>query len=326
MHTDFVMEQEIQEIDRRLESLSLEKPGLGEAAALYRQILPILRKAQARANPFLLDKRTALKKLEDGLPVLVGEELPFSQAADLNLLLDLCQAVESLPEAVPEAGSARAPGVLPGASQSRAQEVQKIRSACQQGWIQLTPIFQAALLRDTQPLRAAAEELGLDLPLFSFLVLSCLKPSLQAWAASLASRANEIDLSGWKRGKCPFCGDIPLLGELQGLQRSCHLRCGRCGADWPFNRLQCAFCETTDYQVLGFLRLGEKPERTLIQTCEACHSYLKTIVTFEPTHPGMLPVEDLATIPLDLIAIQHGYYRPLGLNSIESLSSDVRSA
>ena len=30
--------------------------------------------------------------------------------------------------------------------------------------------------------------------------------------------------------------------ERRGLERACVLRCGRCGADWPWEWLRCVFC------------------------------------------------------------------------------------
>jgi len=297
---------EIEEINRRLEDLAREKPELYEAVAFYRQILPVLKSAQERVLPFHLDKQKAVEKLEAGIPLLLGEELPFSQPAELGLLLEICRAVKDLPVEIGH-----------GSIRSRVDEIRKIEDACEKGQVLLQPVFSAVLGGDSKRLHAAAQDLGLELPLFSLLVQNCLKPSLAAWAGGLSAG---LDLSGWKRGRCPFCGDSPVFAELQGLQRACRLRCGRCGADWPFSRMQCAFCETRDYRVLGLIRFDERPENRWIQTCAACKSYLKMIITFEPTRADFLPIEDLATLSLDLAAGHHGYARPVRDNALERLS------
>ncbi len=45
------------------------------------------------------------------------------------------------------------------------------------------------------------------------------------------------------------------------------------------------------------------------EVCNKCQGYLKVIAAFTPTPPGMLLVEDLATLHLDYIAQERGYIR-----------------
>jgi formate dehydrogenase maturation protein FdhE len=47
----------------------------------------------------------------------------------------------------------------------------------------------------------------------------------------------------------------------------------------------------------------------MVEVCNQCRGYLKVIVSFTPTPPQLLPVEDLATLHLDYIAEKHGYAR-----------------
>ncbi len=148
-----------------------------------------------------------------------------------------------------------------------------------------------------------AKNLGMDFLLLQVVMQNCLKPYLHVWREGLAV----TDISKWKKGKCPFCGNWPALAELQGTQRARHLRCGLCGADWLYNRLQCVYCGTTDIKSLGLIQVGEEPLSLSIQTCEACHGFVKTVVALEGAHPDLLPVEDLETLSLDLIASEKGY-------------------
>jgi FdhE protein len=133
-----------------------------------------------------------------------------------------------------------------------------------------------------------------------------MKPSLHTWTAALSP---QVDLSAWMHGSCPFCGSLPALAVLRGPQRARYLRCAMCGAEWPFNRLQCAGCESSDARSLGLMWVDGGAESQSVQTCESCHSYLKMLTILEPFSTSLLPVLDLETIRLDLLASQRGYHR-----------------
>jgi FdhE protein len=99
------------------------------------------------------------------------------------------------------------------------------------------------------------------------------------------------------------------LGEIQGKEGGRRLRCAMCGADWPYPRLQCAFCANKEYQTLGYISLEGEDDKYRLQTCDRCHGYLKVVVTFDPTPIDQLAVEDLATLHLDLIAAEREFAR-----------------
>jgi hypothetical protein len=51
---------------------------------------------------------------------------------------------------------------------------------------------------------------------------------------------------------------------------------------------------------------------TTVETCLDCRGYLKTVTTLGPTAADELGLLDLATVELDVAALQHGYTRPGG--------------
>jgi FdhE protein len=103
------------------------------------------------------------------------------------------------------------------------------------------------------------------------------------------------------------CGSSPSLSEIQGKEGARRLRCGLCGAGWRYPHLKCAFCQNGDYKLLSNLTVEGEEEQYRIVACEVCHGYIKVVKTFEPIPVDMLPVHDLATLHLDLIAAEHGY-------------------
>jgi FdhE protein len=47
-----------------------------------------------------------------------------------------------------------------------------------------------------------------------------------------------------------------------------------------------------------------------IDTCTTCKGYLKTLTTLQAFPASIVPLEDLATIDLDVVALERGYARP----------------
>lgn len=72
------------------------------------------------------------------------------------------------------------------------------------------------------------------------------------------------------------------------------------------------FCGERDHQVLGSLVSPGTLERQKIEVCAGCHHYLKTITTLVPIRPEHVMLHDLATLVLDVAALEHGYHPPTG--------------
>jgi FdhE protein len=133
------------------------------------------------------------------------------------------------------------------------------------------------------------------------------QPSLQAVATALKPLLQTIE--GWEHGYCPACGAWAGLAELQLAEQQRHLRCLRCGTDWASPRLRCPYCGNRDHDSLGYLQ-GEREPRFRVEVCERCKGYLKAADAFESNPPAGLALDDLASIHLDLAAIERGYSRP----------------
>lgn len=134
-------------------------------------------------------------------------------------------------------------------------------------------------------------------------------PILAACLAQLGPSFAE----GWSSGYCPLCGAWPLLVEMRGLDRSRHLRCGRCSSDWTLPQLLCPYCGEKDHRKLGFLGPQGELETKKIETCSSCGSYLKSVASLLALQPLELLLTDLETVELDLAAWERGYRRPPGV-------------
>lgn len=156
---------------------------------------------------------------------------------------------------------------------------------------------------DLRASRTGASPQGLR-TLVQLLPMPYLHACARRWAASHGSP--------WSQGYCPVCGAWPAFAELRGIERARHLRCGRCGADWPMPVLACTYCATTDHETLGTLIVDDKTSRFAIDVCRGCSGYLKSCTTLQATPSDEVLATDLSSVEFDLVAVARGYLRPPG--------------
>lgn len=298
---------------KRLETMVARAPELAGPAAFYGSVWPVLRAAESGVEPFQLPTATSGRKLGSGQALLVGEDLPLDTGATRKLFLQLCHLLErDLTRGEATSGQGLWPFHKPGrpahGQTARTQATRQIRRAVEQGDLPLDEVWQALALGAWRRIEVQAGEMGLDPDVLHLLAQTSLKPALRVWAKGLGPAVN---LDEWRRGYCPMCGSPPALAEIQGKEGARRLRCGLCGTGWPYPRLQCAFCANTNHKSLGYLSVDGEEEKYRLQTCDDCRGYLKIVVTYDPIPIDELPLEDLATLHLDLIAVEHHFTRPV---------------
>ncbi len=270
----------------RLGQLAEQHPALREAAAIQSAILQAAYdRPLALATPALMPEQLAAKRAE-GVPLLHGEGLAPRPAAAEDMLLRLCAAA--------------------GPRLDRPTEAQALAAALRRGQLAPAELLRQALDGEANALHGQAAELGLNGQLLGTLLRFSLFPALTQLAAELAPKPGA---AAWGHGYCPVCGSWPLLAEQRGLEQLRYLRCGLCAAEWQADRLRCAFCGTRDHEQLGYLHV-EGAEHERAATCEQCRGYLKVLASLAPLAPLELVVQDLATLHLDMIALERGYMAP----------------
>jgi formate dehydrogenase accessory protein FdhE len=131
---------------------------------------------------------------------------------------------------------------------------------------------------------------------------------LQPYAEYLAAH-REIEAVDGTPSTCPLCGAKPIVGVLRregdGAKKS--LICMLCAHEWAFRRIYCPACGEEREPQMAFYSAPEIAH-VRADVCDTCHTYLKCI---DLTKTGLaIPVVDeLATIPLDLWAREHGYQK-----------------
>ena len=200
--------------------------------------------------------------------------------------------LEGATVSVPEKAAARFVATILGARTAKA----------------LDPLFvlAAAARQDSEALEKAADGAGVGAEGLEALAGLAASPMLRACSRRLATKVP----STWREGWCPVCGAWPALGELRGLERERHLRCGRCAAGWRFPWLRCAHCGEADEKSLSHLVLEDDPGGRRVETCGTCHGYVKSVATLSALSPADLALVDLETVDLDLAAQERGRRLP----------------
>jgi FdhE protein len=108
------------------------------------------------------------------------------------------------------------------------------------------------------------------------------------------------------------CGSWPAFAEVRGIDRSRYFRCGRCGSEWYARALVCAFCGLSDHQQLTSLVPAKTDMHAVIDACHGCRGYVKAFTRLQGCAPSAVMIEDLASVDLDMAAIEQGYARPPG--------------
>ncbi len=168
-------------------------------------------------------------------------------------------------------------------------------------------LLEGAIEQDAASVERVAARAGVDPNALTPVIQLATMPLLQA----IARRYGTVAASGWAQEYCPVCGAWPALAEQHGLDRERHLRCGRCGGDWRSVSLRCAFCGTTDHDVLGSLVPEGEGESRRVETCGNCQGYLKVRTVLRPGAGMEIPLGDLATVELDLAAVERDFGRPV---------------
>ncbi|AKT41751.1 formate dehydrogenase accessory protein FdhE [Chondromyces crocatus] len=254
-------------------------------------------------------------------PALAGVRIPVARAPLRRFWGRLCEAAAR--------GASGGEGASGGA-------LRALRDAARLEGTDLFALLEAAIDHEAPRLARSAASLGVSPaalgPVAQLAVMPLLQVCRRALEAAVATKpAPEREpgsaslnapgtavleaSAGTARGAhvlphCPVCGAWPTLVEARGLARTRHLRCGRCGADWETPVLACALCGEQDHEKLVALQPEQGGGARKVDACLGCRGYLKSLTTLAAWPGEVVLLEDLATIDLDLVALDRGYVRP----------------
>jgi FdhE protein len=167
-------------------------------------------------------------------------------------------------------------------------------------------LFTSSIRSDTEAITRIAAAYGVDAEALQAVGALLPVPFLHACNLRLAGSVP----AGWAHGYCPVCGAWPAFAEIRGIERSRHFRCARCGGEWYARALACPFCDLSDHTRLATLVPGKSDVHDVIDACNGCGRYVKVFTRLQGCPPAAVMIEDLASVGLDMAALEQGYGRP----------------
>jgi FdhE protein len=170
-------------------------------------------------------------------------------------------------------------------------------------------LFKSLLQGSDAYFQDTAQRIGSDAKTLAFLAYNSILPSIELSAAQVASYLDTEAV--WQKGYCPVCGSSPGLAVLnQEGQRV--VVCSFCRHPWQAPRLFCVFCENRKSDELQYV-FAEEESDLRIDVCERCRHYIKTVQGREVARPLYPPLEQVASLHLDMIAAEKGFRSGAGL-------------
>jgi FdhE protein len=258
------------------------RPSYVELITFYAHIFAAQEDARLRVllPPVQLSDELLHIKRREQLPLVMTSEMVFDPLVSGNLLKEICRLTI-------DRGSQ-----LTGAAQALYGQLAKARS-----------LFEPFLKAQESDILAAAEDMGVAPNALAFFLYHSLRPSLCNGATQLAAYLDSSP-SG-EQGYCPVCGSPPAIAWLEG-EGQRYLFCRFCWHKWPLNRARCPFCGNREQQGLLYLYSEEEKEYR-VDACQSCRKYIKTVDTRVLGRPAYPPLEQVASLHLDLKAAEAGY-------------------
>lgn len=228
-----------------------------------------------------------------GRAILQSQDFPLDMRAVTELARELLIA---LPESAPELGA-----YTRELEARLADDPALLEAACRE-------ILDPSLAKDAAPhLGAWAREHPEAPYFFRFITTSAATPSFAAVGRILGEEHNTDNV--WAHGHCPVCGSLPLIGRLEGKEGRRLHTCSLCSFEYRVPRLGCPFCLAPETEGSEY-HISEEEPGYLLTACKACNTYFKLGDAREFDRPWFPLLDDLASLTLDLYAIQMGYKRP----------------
>jgi FdhE protein len=287
-------------LDRRLAAVRKSRPELGEALDLQEQLIrqSLMSARPPQAQPFPLPREQLAARIRNGVPVLHDQPAHVDVQFAADLFSRLVNDLQEREDAELQSG------------------LNALVEAATNGRLDPERLFGEAFVQHADHLAEIALQSGVHAELLTTVAAQAVAPLLRAYAQHLLPLVERLDDGApdgavWQRGYCPVCGGWPSIAELRGVELALFLRCAGCGSGWRSQRLGCPYCGNDDYHTLHTLTIeGEK--RFRISVCERCKGYLKVGNAFDPPPAQLLALDEVASLHLDVVAIERGYHRPGG--------------
>ena len=275
----------ILQLQRRASKLKSEWPGYGELFDFYLAV----RDAQDRSKERDTSARTSPTNQTGHLAGIPDEGLtvpngfPIEPTTARTLFLELCKVGKE-------------------ANAYFSIRVQEIEDSISSGRLDLDALISGGI--NNSEIEHCASELNLDETVLGFLIFNSTQPAIEILREELLLG---YQLDTWKKPACPVCKSVPTLSLFKGETGKRHSLCSHCGCEWPVDRTRCSICGDDDKNSVHYFH-SEGQKNVRVYTCDTCKHYIKSVDVSANSDADPI-LEDLATLHLDVVAVEKGYVR-----------------
>lgn len=282
------------QVKKAVRALKNIRPAYTTLLDFYERIFEAQEESAGRIHidPVTVSGELLAVKIKEKFPLINLDEFAIDAAAAEDLFSRICRIAE-------EAG-----GDMSGSAKT-------IGIAVETGKLDPRSLFTGLLKEDDAIFEKIAGELEIDKKALAFITYNSMKPSLALCAEKLSTRLDKTGV--WGKGYCPICGSQPGLSMFEG-EGERFLFCGFCWHKYPARRIYCPFCENMDAETLEYF-YSEEEEEYRVDICNKCKKYIKTIDTRKTDRIIYPPLEQVATLHLDIKAKETGLENGLELGS-----------
>ncbi len=276
-------------IEQLASQLTTLRPAYTAIIDFYAAVFALQIQAADDISPeaILIDFEIARMKSDQGFAIIEPASFTVDTPLAEHLLIRICEIAAGSGEKLGTAGEA-------------------LLRAMDEG-VALDGLF-ADVLDDQGRINDLARTMDVPPEMVSLLLYLAIKPSLEAGARQLSSHLPAAPQPD--RGSCQICGSPPIIGELDSEGRHA-LHCGLCWHRWPVKRMLCPFCSRAEGPSVEYLYSDDEPEYR-VNLCGGCRRYLKVVDTRKMTRRFYPPLEQVASLHLDMLAAEKGYAHALG--------------
>ena len=274
-------------IEKAIAHLSATRPAYTSILGFYGPVFLAQFEAATQTCPAVIhiDESLLEMKLKAGFALIEPDAFTLDIPAVEKLLARICEIAATSGEKLAGAGQALSRAMADGEA--------------------MDALF-SGVLDESNRIQAFADKLHLPADELTLLFYLAIKPSLEAGARQLAVHLTDgLTEDREYHHSCPICGSAPIIGELD-VEGKQWVHCGLCWQRWPVKRLACPFCENSNPDYLEYIYSDDEPEYR-VNLCGGCKRYLKMVDIRKMDRGFYPPLEQVASLHLDMLAAEKGF-------------------
>ncbi len=275
-----------EKIKKAAGSIKKIRPAYSQIVDFYEKIFTAQEKSAAKTEikPLTISDDIVSIKTKEKFPLISLSEFSIDVNSSRKLFKKICKIINKS-----------------GNHMSAAAEI--IFNANESKKIDFNELYAALLNDDDASFGNIALKLNTDREALAFISYNSIKPSLSLFADSVSKHINNDN--PWEKGYCPVCGNTPVISSFESDGKR-FLTCSFCWHKWTSPRLFCPFCENREAGTLHSL-FSEDEQEYRIDVCDKCKRYIKNVDTRILSRFVYLPLEQVATFHLDIMAREKGF-------------------